>query len=256
MKQLLKRLFGAEAAPPPLPAGLRESTEALIREVREAKLTYVGIPKLQRLRDAALHVRAEGVPGAFLEAGVALGGSAILLAKCKAPGVALDLYDVFAMIPPPGPQDGPDAHERYEVIRTGASAGIGGEKYYGYVDNLLDQVRANLARFGVEPARDGVRFIQGLFDDTLHPAGPVALAHIDCDWYEPVRTCMERIIPRLSPGGVMVFDDYASYSGCRKAVDQLLQERSDFDKVFEGRSVGLRLRRPGESAPTPWSSPA
>jgi asparagine synthase (glutamine-hydrolysing) len=247
MKNLLQKLFGF-AGPAALPPGLRDATEDLLHRVRAANLTYVGIPKLQMLRDSALRVREEGVPGDFIEAGVALGGSAILLAKCKAPTVTLHLYDVFAMIPPPGPQDGADAHQRYEVIRSGASAGLGGDTYYGYVDNLIEQVRSNLARFGVEPERDKVRFVQGLFQDTLHPTGPVSLAHIDCDWYEPVRTCMERIIPRLSPGGILVFDDYASYSGCRRAVDELLGERSDFDKVFEGRSVGLRLRRAGEGA--------
>ncbi|MFO6418785.1 TylF/MycF/NovP-related O-methyltransferase [Hylemonella sp. W303a] len=241
MKSLLKRLWGGQRRSA-VPAELRDELEKLLHLVREANITYCGIPKLQNLRDAALRVRAEGVPGDFLECGVALGGSAILLAKCKPADVPLRLYDVFAMIPPPGPADGEDAHQRYEVIRSGASAGLGDDVYYGYRDNLMDQVRDNLVRFGVDPVRDQVSFVRGLFDDTLHPPGPVAFAHIDCDWYEPVRTCMARIIPRLSPGGVLVFDDYSSYSGCRKAVDELLQERSDFEKIFERRSVGIRLR--------------
>ncbi|HVE53844.1 MAG TPA: TylF/MycF/NovP-related O-methyltransferase [Ramlibacter sp.] len=240
----IRRLAGKAVAPAPAAAspGLRDETEALIREVREARLTYCAVPKLQLLRDAALRVREEGVSGDFLEAGVALGGSAILLARCKPATAGLGLYDVFATIPPPGLQDGEDAHERYAVIQSGQSQGIGGDVYYGYVDGLMDQVRANLARFGVDEQRDKVRFVKGLFDDTLYPPGPVALAHIDCDWYEPVRTCMSRIIPKLSPGGILVFDDYSSYSGCRRAVDELLAERSDFEKIFERRSVGLRLR--------------
>jgi len=248
MKRLLKLLLGSSGESEPGPSDLRQLTEVLLREIRAANITYVGIPKLQMLRDAALRVRQDGVDGDFLEAGVALGGSAILLAKCKPPSAALHLYDVFAMIPPPGPKDGDDAHGRYEVIRSGESEGLGGEKYYGYVDNLIEQVHSNLARFGVDVQRDKVRLVQGLFDDTLHPSEPIALAHIDCDWYAPVRTCMERIIPHLVPGGIMVFDDYASYSGCRRAVDELLQECPSFDKVFEGRSVGIRLRRPGETA--------
>lgn len=248
MRELFTRWFGhrqADASP-----DLKEETERLIREVRASNITYVGIPKLQALRDAALRVRADGIQGDFVECGVALGGSAVLLARCKPRTAALRLYDVFAMIPPPGPQDGEDAHRRYEVIRSGASEGLGGEQYYGYRDNLMAQVEANLARFGVDLKRDHVSMVKGLFEDALHPVGPIALAHVDCDWYEPVRTCMSRIIPHLVPGGILVFDDYASYSGCRKAVDELLEERHDFDKVFEGRSVGLRLRRPGE-APQP-----
>ena len=48
---------------------------------------------------------------------------------------------------------------------------------------------------------------------------PLALAHVDCDWYDSVRTCLERIVPRLVPGGVLVIDDYYRWSGCRSAVD-------------------------------------
>ncbi len=247
MNSLLER-FLSRVWPTAVPVGLRNELDKLLNQVREAHITYCGIPKLQNLRDAALRVREEGVPGDFLECGVALGGSAVLLAKCKPVTAPLRLYDVFAMIPPPGPKDGEDAHERYEVIRSGASAGLGSDVYYGYRDNLMDQVRDNLVRFGVDPMRDQVSFVRGLFEDTLHPPGPVAFAHIDCDWYEPVRTCMARIIPRLSPGGVLVFDDYSSYSGCRKAVDELLQERKDFEKIFERRSVGIRLRSVGEIA--------
>jgi hypothetical protein len=48
----------------------------------------------------------------------------------------------------------------------------------------------------------------------------MALAHIDVDWYEPVHVSLERIEPRLSPGGALVIDDYEDWSGCRRAVDE------------------------------------
>lgn len=223
-------------------AALAQASEQLIAQVRAKSLTYCGRPKLENLRDAALRLRREKVPGVFIEAGVAMGGSAIVLAQVKEAERPLDLYDVFAMIPPPGPQDGEDAHKRFAEIKSGVSSGLGGNTYYGYVDQLIDEVRSNLQGFGIDLQRDRVRLIQGLFEDTLHPQGPVALAHIDCDWYEPVRICIERIVPRLSPGGMLVFDDYSSYSGCARAVDELLAQRPDFEKVFQARSLGIRLK--------------
>ena len=66
-----------------------------------------------------------------------------------------------------------------------------------------------------------------MFQDTITGDEPVALAHIDGDWYESVRTCLERIGPRLSPGGVMVIDDYFHWSGCRTAVDEFLAKHPD-----------------------------
>ena len=58
--------------------------------------------------------------------------------------------------------------------------------------------------------------------DTLAVDGPVALAHVDVDWYEPVMTCLERIAPRLVVGGHLVLDDYHDWGGCRKATDAFL----------------------------------
>jgi asparagine synthase (glutamine-hydrolysing) len=103
---------------------------------------------------------------------------------------------------------------------------LGGAEYYGYRDDLKAEVVASLTRFGLEPMEHGVHLVQGLFEDTIHPDGPVAFAHIDGDWYESVRVCLERIWPHLVVGGVLVIDDYEHWSGCRTAVDEFLGERS------------------------------
>jgi predicted O-methyltransferase YrrM len=213
----------------------------VIARIRAANLTYCGPPKLENLATLTRAVSEAGVPGDFVEAGVALGGSAILLSLLKPSAARLTLYDVFEMIPAPGPNDGPDAHARYDVIRSGVSPGLGGETYYGYVDGLQAQVRRNLEAFGVDLERDQVALVRGLFEDTLNPSGPIAFAHVDCDWYDSVRACIDRIGPWLSPGGVIVFDDYNSYSGCRRAVDEMLAARSDLAVVLDARSLAVRL---------------
>jgi len=56
---------------------------------------------------------------------------------------------------------------------------------------------------------------------------PVALAHIDCDWYEPVACCLKRIGAQLSRGGVIVVDDYNDYGGCRTACHEYLAAADD-----------------------------
>lgn len=244
MKVLFERvrrlLGGAEVATAMLQQPDGAAMQCTIADIRAAKLSYCGPPKLENIAEALLRVRGENVPGRYVEAGVALGGSAILLGLLKPADVPLDLFDVFAMIPPPGVNDGEDAHRRYDEIRSGASAGLGGDTYYGYVNDLLDKVKANLRQFGLDPDGGNIRCIPGLFEDTLYPAGPVALAHIDCDWYDSVRVCIERIVPQLAPGGIIIFDDYSSYSGCRRAVDEWLARDTDMEKLFHRRSLGVR----------------
>ncbi len=64
----------------------------------------------------------------------------------------------------------------------------------------------------------------------------MAFAHIDCDWYESVKVCLERIEPKLVGGGILIIDDYYTWSGCKKAVDSYFRYRRDeFHFVKQGR---------------------
>lgn len=145
-----------------------------------------------------------------------------MLADGKSEERQLDLHDVFGTIPPPTPEDDPDVHERYAEIVAGKATGLGGDRYYGYENNLLDKVKQSFRDFGFDPVACNVNFHQGLFEDTVKAEGPVALAHIDGDWYESVKVCLDRLAPNLAVGGVMVIDDYGSWSGCTKAIDEFL----------------------------------
>ncbi len=113
--------------------------------------------------------------------------------------------------------------------------------FYGYVHDLEAEVRASLVRHGLDPAEHAIRLVPGLIEETLEIEGQVALAHVDCDWYEPVRACLERIGPRLSPGGRMILDDYDDWQGAREAVDEYLASNPE---VRAERRSRLHLVRP------------
>lgn len=68
---------------------------------------------------------------------------------------------------------------------------------------------------------------------------PVSLVHVDCDFYEPTRLCLEKWYPRLSPGGYMQFDDYSAFSGCQKAVDEFLMIHSELRLETMGERDGV-----------------
>jgi asparagine synthase (glutamine-hydrolysing) len=216
---------------------------SLTREVVKQKLTYLTPQKLARLEASASAVVEKRIPGDILEFGVALGGSAIILADfAKQGGRQFHGFDVFGMIPPPtSDKDRADAKSRYETIASGASAGIGGDKYYGYRDDLFGDVCKAMARHGVPVDGKVVTLHKGLFEDTVPrtPVQQVALAHVDCDWYDPVKFCLEYLGSRLSPGGMIIIDDYHDYSGCRTATDEFLRSRPDF-KLDGGANVMLR----------------
>lgn len=203
-------------APQPAPS------DPVVALVRKRRLTYLPVAALNDLFEAARTADAQGRPGIVLEAGCALGGSAVVLATAKAQERPLHVHDVFGMIPAPTEHDGADIHQRYETIASGKANGIGGNTYYGYESELRLKVDRTFTELGVPTAEHNVHLVEGLFQDTITGDEPVALAHIDGDWYESVRTCLDRIGPRLPPGGVMVIDDYYHWSGCRTAVDEFL----------------------------------
>lgn len=202
-------------------------TPPVIREVRREGLTYLTEAALVDLHKRMGEIERERLPGVLIEAGCALGGSAIVIATAKAPGRPFYVHDVFGMIPPPSDEDGEDVHQRYKTILSGQSNGIKGGKYYGYEEDLIGKVTGNFARHGIRIADRNVHLVQGLFEDTITGDEPVALAHIDGDWYNSVKTCLDRIAPRLVPGGALVIDDYDAWSGCRKAVDEWFADKRD-----------------------------
>lgn len=204
---------------------LHPEISSVIKKVIEQKLTYLPRAALYDLAQVVVELRDNNIEGAIVEAGCALGGSGIVMAASKQKDIPLLEYDVFGMIPPPSAKDGSDVKDRYEIIKSGQSSGIRGDTYYGYQENLYEKVVDNFRRLDYAPADNSITLVKGLYNDTLYPNQEIALAHIDCDWYEPVMTCLERIVPFLVKGGVIVVDDYFAYSGCRRAVDDFFSNK-------------------------------
>lgn len=221
---------------------LDERAQAVVDAVLAERLSYLKRPNLTMLARLAAGLSVHGTEGLIVECGTALGGSAIVMAAAKEPTRPMKVYDVFGMIPPPSDMDGADIHQRYDAITSGSSVGVGGDVYYGYRDNLYDEVEASFARLGVPTAENNVQLIKGLFQDTLELDEPVALAHLDGDWYESTMICLERIAPLLVVGGRIVLDDYFAWSGCRRATDEYFAGRPEFVLEHRAKVHAVRVR--------------
>lgn len=197
----------------------------IAKSVMAEHLTYLSIERMQSLLSEIEAVKKSNVAGDFAEFGIALGGSAIVIASLRE-SRSFEGYDVFGQIPEPGSSDRPDAHSRYEVIRNGLSQGLAGEEYYGYRKDLYRDVVAAFARHGLDVDDVSIALKKGLFQDTLHPRPHkrYSLVHIDCDWHDPVYFCLKTLSPQLSSGAAVLIDDYSDYEGCRLAVDRALRE--------------------------------
>lgn len=208
----------------------------IVRLVRAESLTYLDPGALCDLFEVVRDLEDRNLEGVLIEAGCAYGGSAMVMATAKSKDREFYVFDTFGMIPPPTLDDGGDVHQRYEEIKSGKSKGIDGKPYYGYEDNLLQKVIETFEKHGLSPEQNRIHFVKGLFQDTMKIDEPVALAHLDGDWYESVMTCLRAITPNLVRGGVLVIDDYDAWSGCRKAVDEYFNDkRTDFEFRHKSR---------------------
>ena len=202
---------------------LPAKTIEAIKLVKQKRWTFLTDARLARLAQACM--KTEHLDGAIVETGCALGGSSIVMAATKRPDRELHIYDVFGQIPPPSERDGTDCHDDYSRIASGNAKGIGThDTYYGYVENLYDQVKSHFETAGYRVDANTVAMHRGLVEDTLKLTGPVRLAHIDVDWYDPVMLSLQRLEPLLPVGGVIQLDDYFDYSGCIKATDDYFRD--------------------------------
>ena len=102
----------------------------VIKKVKQNKLTYLNESALTDLLLATQETSANNQEGIIIEAGCALGGSALVIASGKNREQEFLIYDTFEMIPPPSTDDGEDSQNRWEEISSGNSKGLFGDTYY------------------------------------------------------------------------------------------------------------------------------
>ncbi len=179
---------------------------------RARRRSLKDLSRLQQLYELARRVDREGIEGDFVECGVYRGGSAMILADAMRRSSVprhLWLFDSFTGLPRPSTMDGPRASALEG--RLTCSAG-----------DVTDAVGA----VGIDAKR--VHVVAGWFSDTLPPAAikEIALVHVDSDWYDSVKLCLEQLYPALSPGGVILLDDYHDWPGCRAAYEEFVAQHA------------------------------
>ena len=214
----------------------KKDPKGIMSKIVGRRLTYLSRRKMLQLLTVLHDIERNGIEGQIIEAGCALGGSLVLIATYS-PNRKISVYDTFEMIPPPGPKDPPEVHERYATIVSGTSKGISGDTYYGYRGDLREFVLDQLVELVGYDAALRTHFHKGLLQDTMNLEDPVAFAHIDVDWYDPVMTSIVRIWPLLTKGGVLVFDDYFDWGGCKAAVDEYFNGRKDMEFDHSGGNL-------------------
>jgi hypothetical protein len=193
--------------------------------------TMVGYGRLHGLYRAIRYVVVNNIKGDVVECGAARGGSAALMGmtlKHLHADKMLWVFDTFAGLPAPTQND-PD----YEIAK----------EYTGTCRGEFEEVQSLFADCQI---LDQSILVKGLFRDTLPVSSVdrIAVLHLDGDWYESVRDCLEHLYDRVSPGGIIQIDDYGHWAGARKATHEFLAKRSINVRLRYLDYTGRQFRKP------------
>ena len=196
----------------------RRRWETVRRVYSVAPYSLVGSSGLEATFEQARRLNDEGVPGDFVELGVARGGSAALLAfaafdRNVPEPRRLWLFDSYEGLPEPGEKDYADDRTTGDHVRPLPKGSCLG--------TLEDVQSTLLGHFRFDQSR--ISFVKGWFQDTVPVTADkirrVAMLRIDGDWYESTKISLNHFYDHVSPGGAVVVDDYFSCIGCKRAVD-------------------------------------
>jgi len=165
------------------------------------------------------------VPGAIVECGVFKGASLARFAAFRdlfgnpfsKRIIAFDTFGEF-----PATEHEPDKTKRERFVQLAGAQSISVEQ----MKVVLEHKRCD-------------RFIELVAGDICctvpsyvqkHPELKISLLNLDTDIYEPAVIILESLYPRLESGGVLILDDYGTFPGETKAVDD----------YFKGRGVQIR----------------
>jgi O-methyltransferase len=187
--------------------------------------TFVDIWRCHELWSLVGELR--DVPGSILEVGVWRGGTGVVMAA-RAAGLGIEdpvyLCDTWRGVVKTGPVD----------------------TYYDdgkHEDASPEMVERLAAQLGLR----NVQLLQGVFPDETGDRiadRRFRMCHCDVDVYRSARDVLEWVWPRLSPGGVVAFDDYGfpACPGVTKLVDEQ-RMRDDRLVVHNLNGHGLVVKR-------------
>jgi len=183
--------------------------------------------KLMSLYASVHYINENNIEGDFVECGVWRGGCCMLMAlsqlkyKSMADKRKIYLYDTFHGMTDAGEKDPWYAH-----------------LFKGMGAVSAEEVKRNMWSTGYP--EQNIVLVQGNVLETIpgkEIPGKISLLRLDTDFYESTKHEMEQLFPLIARGGVLIIDDYYSFAGARRAVDEYIEHNNikmQFHDVMTG----------------------
>lgn len=213
--------------------GLDRQTRKLNR-IYKKYLPYTMVYRDQYVDNLRLAERTANLAGDIVECGVWRGGMIAGIAELLGTGRKYFLFDSFEGLPEAREIDG-SAARNWQANKASPE----------YFDNCKAEI--GFATEAMKMTGADFQCVKGWFEDTL-PAfdgtGAISLLRLDADWYESTKVCLANLFPKVVEGGMILIDDYYTWSGCSRAVHDYLSETKSATRISQSPSgVAYMIKR-------------
>ena len=183
------------------------------------------------------HILLKNIQGHIVEIGVYRGGSIMAMIYTLQRNNALKhiyLYDTFEGMT--------DATQNDTIIATG-------EHYNNAVVNSvslaciasLEDVKQNISTTNYDETY--IHYVKGnILNNQIFP-DKISILRLDTDFYDSTKHELETFYDLVSPGGIIIIDDYGFWNGSRRATDEFLQDKPHI-KLYDIDNTGVFFVKP------------
>lgn len=186
-----------------------EFFDSLMEKYRD----YTMVPPQTFQLNLSIAEKIKITQGSIVECGVWRGGMIAAIAEVLGKEREYFLFDSFEGLP-----------EAKEIDGKRAIKWQNDKESPYYYDNAKAEIEFAQRAMTLSGAKN-VQFIKGWFSESLAKYDgqqQIALLRIDCDWYDSVMACLDKLFPLVVPGGIIIIDDYFSWDGCSIATHDFL----------------------------------
>jgi O-methyltransferase len=184
----------------------------IFRKFRE----FTMVPENTYIANLHLAAQVRRVPGDIVECGTWRGGMIAGIADVLGADRHYRLFDSFEGLPLAKEIDGEAA--------LAWQRDTSGPNYFNNCRASEDEAKRAMSL----SAGKRYTIVKGWFNQTLSTvgAGPIALLRMDADWYESTKEILDNLGHCVVPGGLIIVDDYYSFEGCTRAVNEFAAARA------------------------------
>ncbi len=149
------------------------------------------------------------------------------------------LYDTFEGMPLASAEDiNINSKKNYNEYIKNIDKNSSQDNFYRY--ESISNVQENI--LSTKYDKEKILFVKGMVEETIPKTIPkkISLVILDTDYYKSTIHELKHLYPLVVTGGIIIIDDYGTWKGVKKAVDEFFVDKKDFKFFIDHKTIVLK----------------